>query len=267
MVYHPTGKTFIGSKMLPDYSGANVEGGGTRKVELSAFCLDITEVTVRAYEACVKDATCERTPDDVNFRGLSSDVSKKKRFVGLCNARKPDRLDHPINCVSYDMAEAYCKSKNARLPTETEWEYAARGPVQHDYPWGDEPPDEKRLNAAGDEYRKWDLAAGGEGKTMFSGDDGWAGTAPVGQFPAGKSGYGVYDLAGNVWEWTADFYGPHTAGEIKDPKGPASGSERVIRGGAFNGWDPVWANPAWRYRYEPGTYSHALGFRCAADAK
>jgi formylglycine-generating enzyme required for sulfatase activity len=169
--------------------------------------------------------------------------------------------------VSYDMAAAYCKSKNARLPTETEWEYAARGPVQHDYPWGDEAPDEKRLNAAGTEYRKWDMSAGGEGKTMFAGEDGYVGTAPVGQFPGGKSGYGVYDLAGNVWEWTSDFYGPHAAGELKDPKGPPTGTERAIRGGAFNGWDPAWANPAWRYRYVPGTYSHALGFRCAADAK
>jgi len=264
MVYHPTGKTFIGSKTLPDYSGANVDG--TRKVELSSFCLDVTEVTVRAYEACVQDATCERTPDDVNFKGLTADARKRKLYVGFCNARKPDRVDHPINCVSFDLAAAYCKSKNARLPTETEWEYAARGPVQHDYPWGDEAPDEKRLNAAGTEYQKWEQATGGGGKTMFEGDDGWSGTAPVGQYPAGKSGFGVYDLAGNVWEWTADQYGAHAAGEFKDPQGPATGTERVIRGGAFNGWDPAWANPAWRYRYAPGTYSHAVGFRCAADA-
>ncbi|MBL8741758.1 MAG: SUMF1/EgtB/PvdO family nonheme iron enzyme, partial [Myxococcales bacterium] len=267
MIFHPSGKTFMGSKSLPEHAGANVEGGGQRKVEVSAFCLDITEVTVRAYEACVKDATCERTPDDVNYPGMRSDEEKKRQLVALCNARKPERQDHPINCISWELADAYCKSKGARLPTETEWEYAARGPVQHDYPWGDEAPDATRLNAAGTEYLKLDASLGGQAKTMYTGDDHWVGTAPVGQFPAGKSGFGVYDLAGNVWEWTSDFYGPHVPGDFKDPKGPATGTERVIRGGAFNGWDPQWANPAWRYRYATGTYSHAVGFRCAADAK
>ncbi len=261
MIFHPAGKTIVGSKSLPDHARAKVSG--ERKVDLSAFCLDGTEVTVRAYEACVADnASCARTPDDVNYR-MGND-ERRKKLIGFCNARKPARLDHPINCVDFTMAQSFCKWRKARLPTEAEWEYAARGSGQHDYPWGDEPPDPTRLNAAGTEHAAWDKENGGDGKTMFDGDDKWVGTAPVGSFPAGRSQFGVSDLAGNVWEWTADYFGPYEPGEHKDPTGPAAGEERVIRGGAFNGWDPQWANPAWRYHYPEDVYSHALGFRCAA---
>jgi formylglycine-generating enzyme required for sulfatase activity/serine/threonine protein kinase len=263
MVYHPTGGTYMGSKSLPAYSGANING---RMVRLSSFCLDATEVTVKAYEACVTKGICERAADTVEYTGV--DDAKKKLYSPFCNARKKDRDDHPINCVSHAMAVTYCKDRGARLPTEAEWEYAARGPAQHDNPWGNEPPDTTRLNAAGAEFTKWSADNGKTGEsTMYTGDDGWVGTAPVGTFPAGKSGYGVLDLAGNVWEWTADWYAPYVAGELVDPTGPATGEEKTIRGGAFNGSDPQWAHPAWRYRKPPSEFSHVIGFRCAVDAK
>jgi len=238
MVYHPTGKTFMGSRSLNPAAGAQVAG---RKVQLSSFCLDISEVTVRAYEACVADASCERTPDNVDFGDAAADPAKleeqRKLYVPFCNARKPDRLEHPINCVSWPMADAYCKANKRRLPTEAEWEYAARGKGQFEYPWGNEAPDVKRLNAAGVEYERWGKENAREEPTMYTGDDGFVGTAPVGTFKAGASGYGVLDLAGNVWEWTADWYAPYEAGEFVDPAGPAAApaggpAARVIRGGA-----------------------------------
>src|SRR5690606_30244652 len=98
---------------------------------------------------------------------------------------------------------------------------------------------------------------------MYDGDDGFAATAPVGSFEGGASSAGVLDLAGNVWEWTADWYGPYTADAADNPKGPASGEERVVRGGGFNGLKPAWAKPAYRWKTVPDTFSHGIGFRCA----
>jgi formylglycine-generating enzyme required for sulfatase activity len=98
---------------------------------------------------------------------------------------------------------------------------------------------------------------------MFPGDDGFAGTAPVGSYPDGASSAGILDLAGNVWEWTGDWYGPYADAAAENPKGPDLGTERVVRGGAFNGSVADWAKPSYRWKSAPETYNHAIGFRCA----
>jgi formylglycine-generating enzyme required for sulfatase activity/tRNA A-37 threonylcarbamoyl transferase component Bud32 len=262
MIFHPGGPTILGAK---DLHGANGDARLTHAATLSPYCLDRTEVTVRAYEECVGAGMCERTPNDVSYEGVTD--ATRKVYTPFCNARKPDRLDHPINCVDWTMASAFCAWKKARLPTEAEWELAARGMQQHDYPWGDEPPDEKHLNAAGAEYSRWAEGAAMKVETMFPGDDGFQGTAPVGSFPSGASQLGVLDLAGNVWEWTADWYGPYTSAAVIDPKGPETGTRRVVRGGAFNGFMFDWAKPAYRWKSLPESYNHGIGFRCAADPK
>jgi formylglycine-generating enzyme required for sulfatase activity len=102
---------------------------------------------------------------------------------------------------------------------------------------------------------------------MYDAGDGYPTTAPVGSFKAGASGSGVLDLAGNVWEWTADWYAPYAASAepVNDPKGPPSGELRVMRGGDFFSSNPDWARPAYRYKLAPDTYNHAVGFRCAAS--
>jgi formylglycine-generating enzyme required for sulfatase activity len=262
MVFHPAGTTIIGAKDMPDSSA---DSRVTHSVTLSAFCLDLTEVTVAAYEECVATGKCEKTPNDVSYEGVTEE--SKKAYTPFCNARKPDRKNHPINCVDWNMADAFCTWKGARLPTEAEWEFAARGSQQRDFPWGDGAPDETHLDAAGSEYVKWAEGASMKASTMFAGDDGFVGTAPVGSFPKGASQYGVLDLAGNVWEWTADWYAPYSPAAATDPKGPPAGTHKVVRGGSFNGSMIDWAKPAYRWKSLPATYNHGIGFRCASAAK
>ena len=243
------------------------------KVKLSSYCLDEREVTAEAFGACVNAGNCLRPPGQVEFAGSTPAMVEK--FSTLCNFGVAERAKHPINCVDWSSAKAFCEgeggrlaSGGARLPTEAEWEFAARGSSQRTYPWGDDPPGPARLNACGSECSKWLEAEGlADYGRMFEGDDAFPATAPVGSFPEGASSAGVLDLAGNVWEWTADWYGPYGEAEQEDPKGAPEGTERVARGGGFNGLKPAWAKPAYRWKTDPATRSHGIGFRCAADLK
>ena len=98
---------------------------------------------------------------------------------------------------------------------------------------------------------------------LYDEDDGWLHTSPVASFPAGRSRFGLYDVAGNVWEWVADWYAPYTNEKKHDPHGPARGERRVIRGGAWNGSHASWLRPSFRYGQDPDALSHGIGFRCA----
>jgi formylglycine-generating enzyme required for sulfatase activity/tRNA A-37 threonylcarbamoyl transferase component Bud32 len=255
MVAIAGGKMFMGARDLtPDAKPPH-------EVTVSRFCIDRTEVTTRAYLACADKGECERPPDKVSWPRITEEQAK--RYSPFCNGGQKERGDHPINCVAWPMADNFCKKRGARLPTEAEWEFAARGSSQRKYPWGDDPPGPKFLNACGKECAAWGEAHGDKHRTMYDADDGWVGTAPVGSFPAGASSDGVLDLAGNVWEWVADWYGPYTADPAVDPKGPATGTQRAVRGGDFFGYEPEWTRPAYRWKTDPETYNHAIGFRCA----
>ncbi len=233
-------------------------------VALSPFCIDRTEVTVADYKACSDRGDCLPAPNDVNWAGISA--AEKKGFGAVCNARDPNgRAKHPINCVDHRAAANFCARAKKRLPTEGEWEFAARGPDGRTYPWGNEAPDGTRLNACGKECTGWGKSIGQAMPTMYPDDDGFPATAPVGSFPKGASRFGLEDVVGNVWEWTADLYGPYTDADAKDPTGSTSGAERVIRGGAFNGGFASWVRPTQRYSFEPSAKSHVIGFRCASD--
>jgi formylglycine-generating enzyme required for sulfatase activity len=251
------GKVFLGARDLTD------DAKPPHEVSIATYCLDKTEVTGGAYDACADKSDCERAQDHVSFKNITEPL--KKLYSPLCTGGKPDRSSHPINCVTWSMADKFCQKRNARLPTEAEWEYAARGSRQRNYPWGDDAPSAKFLNACGKECVAWGATKADPHDPMYEEDDGHALTAPVGSFPAGASTHGVLDLAGNVWEWTADWYAPYTAEPAENPKGPAKGTERVARGGHYFGSMPEWARPAYRWKTDPETYSHAVGFRCAKD--
>jgi formylglycine-generating enzyme required for sulfatase activity len=192
-------------------------------VTLSGYCLDKTEVTVKAYEACVTATGCSAT-----------------EASALCN--RADRPDHPINCVDWNQAAAYCKWAGKRLPSEAEWEYAARGTDGREYPWGNERPDAKRMNGSGNE-------------------DGWKATAPVGSFPAGASPFGALDMAGNVSEWTADWFGNYPAAAVTNPRGATIGTSRMLRGGS---WYAGWPQHRTHQRGWAATSrrGYDIGFRC-----
>ena len=261
MVQIPGGPMFMGARDLVPYADAMPP----HRVQVSTFCIDRTEVTVGDYQACVDKGICERALDHVSWPDLKE--AQKKKYSGFCNAGKADKAKHPINCVAWAMADNYCKQAGARLPTEAEWEYAARGSSQRKYPWGDDPPGAKFLNACDKQCAEWKRTQKDPDKTMFDEDDGFLATAPVGSFPAGASAHGVLDLAGNVWEWTADWYEPYSETEPNeppvDPKGPAKGEKRVLRGGDYFGVEPDWSRPSYRWKTIPDTYNHAIGFRCA----
>lgn len=262
MAQIPTGQFFMGS----DAPEAFPNQKPSHNVMLQSFCMDLHEVTAQQYKACSDIGKCRRAQPEVQWPG--SNEKDQKVYAPLCTIGDPAKQDHPINCISWEMANTYCKAQDKRLPTEAEWEYATRGPDGRNYPWGDEEPTAAHLNACGTECIAWAAKAGVKSQfpgMLYPADDGFATTAPVGKFPAGRSRFGPYDVVGNVWEWVADWDGAYSAEDQKNPTGPAQGAKKVIRGGAWNGSFPSWLHPAFRYAQDPTALSHGIGFRCAAS--
>lgn len=215
-----------GSFMMGSNDGYDDEKP-VHRVTLSPYCLDVTEVTVGAYARC----TGCRAPGT----------------GGSCNAAGEGKDDHPQNCVSWDDAVAYCRSVNKRLPTEAEWEFAARGGSEgREWPWGSEPPSAQAC---------WD----GEGNNLGKGNR--RGTCSVKSYPA--TSFGLHDMAGNVSEWVADWYGDYPQQASNNYAGPASGSNRVRRGGSWLYDYPSGLRGALRFRNTPSDRNGNLGFRCA----
>jgi len=233
----------------------------SHNVSLDSFCMDLFETTAKEYKACSDVGKCRRVTNEVEWPKITA--QDKKLYAPLCTFGKPEFDDHPINCVSHEMAETFCKAQDKRLPTEAEWEYATRGPDGRIYPWGDEAPTAKHLNACGSECVTWGKKNGAPLTALYPEDDGYAATAPVGKFLAGSSKFGPRDVVGNIWEWVADWYAPYTPDMTKNPTGPTSGERRVIRGGAWNGSYATWLRPSFRYAQDPRAMSYGIGFRCA----
>jgi formylglycine-generating enzyme required for sulfatase activity len=257
MVLVSAGRFFMGSdEDLPTERPAH-------RVTLRAFCIDRTEVTSGDYRACSDRGDCKRAGKDNKWAGITG--REQRTYDPLCTGPNDASGRHPINCVDWSMADRFCRSEGKRLPTEAEWEYAARGSDGRKYPWGDAAPTVLHLNACGGECAGWLKRHGTTNDgLLYAADDGWPTTAPVGSFPAGASRWGAEDMVGNVWEWVGDWYGAYSADDQIDPSGPGSGGERVIRGGAWNGAYTDWVRPTFRYESLPDTRSHGIGFRCAA---
>lgn len=223
MVLVPAGPFPMGSDEVMDE-------GPIHEVDLDAFYIDRFELTTERY-AKFLEVTGIKPPrhwDEVNL------------------ARDGRR---PVVGVSWDAAAAYCRWAGKRLPTEAEWEKAARGTDGRRFPWGNELPTSERGNFARVPWKGYETLD------------------PVGSHPLGKSSYGVEDLAGNVWEWVADWYDIRYYGKSpkKNPSGPLDGVERGVRGGGWN-YDGLFARAADRNRDAPDTEINSFGFRCAMDA-
>ena len=237
-IYVPAGTFLMGSD-----SGEDDERP-VHNQQVEPFWLDRTEVTNGQYAACVDAGACQ-LPDQTTSQTRNS-------YYG-----DPVFNDYPVIWVSWEDANSYCKWAGGRLPTETEWEYAARGEAGYEFPWGDE-FDGQRLNYC-------DVNCPFEWADHAS-DDGHVDTAPVGSYPQGASWSGALDMAGNVWEWVADSYDATAYGRPADEtlqSSTASGM-KVLRGGAWYGDDQV-SRSSDRNSRAARFLNSNIGLRCAAD--
>ena len=238
------------------------------KVTLSPYCIDKTEVTVGAYRSCVQLGGCAPPTPTVDWEKIKNE--DKTKLSQLCTWRKGRFSEnHPFNCVDWKQATTYCKWAGGRLPTEAEWEYAARGNDNRSYPWGNAIPDASRLNACGGECvsmakQRLDMDLNG----LYAGSDGWPATAPVGSYPKGSSRFGALDMAGNVWEWTADTFAPYSGTPATNPHVfEFDELPRVCRGGGWLNDKAEQLRAGYRMRNAPNTRSANLGFRCVRGAE
>jgi formylglycine-generating enzyme required for sulfatase activity len=234
-----TGKDGIPMALVPAGTftmGTDAGGKDERPVHtvrLDAYYMDLYEVTTRLYARYFAE----------------------KKGVKPLHWDKVDLAKHgdrPVIGVNWFEADGYCRWAGKRLPTEAEWEQAARGPESFRYPWGDEPVTRKRAN-----YDKSCILCIVYDEVL----------QPVGSYEDGKSPYGPYDMAGNVAEWVADWYSEnyYKRSPQANPTGPKDGEDRVVRGGAWVS-RPLLLRPALRNWSDPGNRRTHIGFRCAMSA-
>lgn len=221
LLYVPAGEFTMGS------NDGEADEKPPHQVYLDAFRIDQTEVTNAMYAKCVKAGACQAPSSTQSYT--------HDRYYGTTQF-----ANYPVVYVSWDDAQKYCKWAGGDLPTEAQWEKAARGTDGRLYPWGNDAPDKTRLNY-----------------NMEVGD-----TTQVGAYPTGASFHGALDMAGNVWELVRDWYGSYSSSRSSDPTGPSSGDTRVRRGGS---WGSVASSVRVSYRgwVNPVNRGSSIGFRCA----
>ena len=223
MVYVPEGTFTMGS----DDSDAYEDEQPVRNVYLDAYWIDKYEVSNAQYEMCVEAGECTKP-------GSSSSYTRDSYYGN------PEYDNYPVIRVDWNQASAYCAWAGGRLPSEAEWEKATRGPDGNKYPWGNENPS---CNLANYDYCKGDTTA-------------------AGSYPDGASYYGALDMAGNVWEWVNDWYGPYNANDTNNPTGASTGDFRVLRGGSWSSDPRLIRSADRRGWYVPVRGSDYWGFRC-----
>ncbi len=238
MVFVPGGTFQMGSDK--NDAQADSDEFPQHEVTVDAFWMDRTEVTNVQFTAFLNERG-DRAENGAKYIEMEEGYCQIEREGDVYRSR-PAANEYAVVMVSWYGADAYCEWAGGRLPTEAEWEYAARGPEGRLYPWGDDAPTCERASHAGcASAAKW-----------------------VGRLPEGASWCGALDMAGNVWEWVADWYGEYpTEGQV-NPTGPASAELRVARGG---GWHSSAQELSTTHRQENGARScvGCIGFRCAYD--
>jgi formylglycine-generating enzyme required for sulfatase activity len=235
MVCVPAGEFLMGSS--DDDPGAQVSEKPQHTVYLDAFWIDKTEVTNAQYLKCVEAGVCKEP--------------------SCWDASDYNAPDQPVVCVNWNDARVYSAWAGGQLPTEAEWEKAARGTGGQIYPWGN---DFGCHRGNFDDEREVDSYVVEGGPDC----DGYPKAAPVGNFAAGASPYGALDMAGNVWEWVADWYDRdyYSTSPASNPQGPDSKEERLSRGGSFGSNDGG-GRCAVRFWFVPSLRDGSLGFRVA----
>jgi serine/threonine-protein kinase len=232
MVFVPAGPFIMGSN---DVTNEKPE----REVYLDAYWIDKYEVSNAQYAKCVEAGGCKAR--------VANNSSKRVSYYG-----NSDFNDYPVIWVDWNQASAYCEWAGGKLPTEAQWEKAARGLNRNEYPWGNESPICDLAN--------YNQGSNNEPKHCI-GD-----TTAVGSSPGGASYYGVMDMAGNVWEWVRDWYALYNTSEINNPTGPSTGLDsKVIRGGSW-GNDSKEIRSAFRHIQNPVEGTAFIGFRCVFPA-
>jgi formylglycine-generating enzyme required for sulfatase activity len=246
MDYVPAGEFIMGSDPNePHFWGAEAP---RHTIYLDAFWIQRTEVTNGMYLGCAAAGTCP--PPEQSNSNTHPDYFNNPAFA-----------EYPVIYVTYMAAEAYCQWIGGRLPSEAQWEKAARGTDGRLYPWGNQELDSNRANFCDAGCPNTNEE---EIETAFN--DGYQDAAPVGSYPAGASPYGALDMAGNVLEWVADWYAADYYGKSarENPTGPESGYRHPIRGGSwYSGRGGLRA--AARASLKPDGFYETLGFRCAMD--
>jgi formylglycine-generating enzyme required for sulfatase activity len=216
--------------------------GPQTEVFLPEYAIDRTEVTVGEYATCVRKGAC---PAALQIK-MTGDLAL------------------PVERATWQEATAFCRFRSGRLPTEAEWEKAARGPGRNVWPWG------MRWQGRRTNHGRAARVGAGSGPGLeeeaVDAGDGFAGRAPVGAFPGGASPYGALDMAGNVWEWTSGYFSreaPQSTTRF-DPVGPPFGSERTLRGGGYQS-PPSDLRVSRRVGLAPGERAPSVGFRCVYD--
>lgn len=241
MVDVPAGKFLMGCNEEVD-TACYLNENPHHELTLSTYRIGKYEVSVGEYQKCITNGACNNT-GDIHYRTNTDDPE--------CNLGVAGKEKHPMQCVTWYGAKAYCEYIGKRLPSEAEWEKAARGPDGGIYPWGNDP----------DIHCEYVVKAdGNEGLGC-----GVGGPMTVGSKPNGISLYGAYDMIGNVWEWVNDWYDDdyYETMPTKNPAGPGSGAYRVLRGGSWRSGVPSTLRASYRSSDYPESSSSTYGFRCA----
>jgi formylglycine-generating enzyme required for sulfatase activity len=217
---------------------------------VASFEIGRTEVTTAQYRKCVNDGGC---PSPSGIRGLVSEMTEAclSELANECNLFRSDREAHPINCVTVREAEIYCRWLGQRLPTNSEWEFAARGLESRPFPWGHAAWSPKRANLCDELCLK--LLPCPFALASSNMRDGFLTTAPVGSYPEGATLSGLEDMSGNVWEWTAST--------SREPDKTTHAPLHIARGGAWS------SNAAFDLSLDAlaALAFPSIGFRCAKD--